>query len=528
MRLRSLPPRRWFLLFRVILCSILVAAFLLPAHPGHAQAPTTDPTPEISVEEAALLLQNADTVDAASSPIIALRGLLNTVPLLGIGYWGIQTNLQETRLVLVLDLNILNDGPLPIGSWVRAKARLNLLGIVLATQIELDDYEPGQVVVRLANGVSPATIASRYNLTLRETLLTSGNIHLFTTPSPNDDVQWLISRMAVDGDITWAELNYIGGPPEGDPYRTWGWGGKDPSGYSNQLAFQQVNLAPAHAHYRGAGVTVAVLDSGVDLQHPALLGHLDPGYDMVADDDLAHDEGAGLGWGHGTHIAGIIRQVAPESRVLPVRVLDANGRGNTFTLAYAIEWAVRNGADVINLSLGTPYDSKVLRETVAWAQAQGAILVAAAGNSNTSSLQYPVGYPGVIGVTALAPDDRKADFANYGSWVELAAPGVAITSTIIGPEGSGYAAWSGTSMATPFVSGAAALARQQSPTASPAEIATLLMQHGRNLSAQNPQFSGQLGTGLDIGQALTGVSTAATFVVPEQHSTFVYLPLTMR
>jgi thermitase len=527
MRPQAWLPPRLFLFLRITLCSTLLLALVLPAYPGHAQAPAADPTPEILPEEAAQLLQT-DTVDAAGGPTIAIRGLLETIPVLGVGYWGIQTNLQETRLILVLDLNILNDGPLPVDSWVRAKGHLRLGGIVLATQIELDDYEPGQVVMRLANGVAPATIASRYNLTLRETLLTSGNIHLFTTPSPDDDVQWLISQMAGDSDITWAELNYIGGPPEGDPYRTWGWGGRDPAGYSNQFAFQQINLAPAHAQYRGAGITVAVLDSGIDLNHPTLVGHLDPGYDMVADDAQPHDEGAGLGWGHGTHIAGVIRHIAPESRLVPVRVLDANGRGNTFTLAYAIEWAVSHGADVINLSLGTPYDSRVLRETVAWAQNQGVVLVAAAGNSNTSALQYPVGYPGVIGVTALAADDRKADFANYGSWVELAAPGVAITSTIIGPEGSGYAAWSGTSMATAFVSGAAALARQQSPTVPVAEIGTRLVQHGRTLNGQNPQFSGQLGVGLDVGQAIMGVSTAAPFVAPEQRSTQLFLPLTMR
>jgi thermitase len=527
MRTKRTVLARWLTFWRVLSGLLLLSAILLPGRPSWAQEIPADLTPPEQLE----------AVTAANGRNVRLLGRVRSVPLLGLGYWGIQTDLHNTRLVLVLDQAVLPDGVLPVGSWVRANATINLLGVMVATKIELDDYEPGQVVVRLAPGVAPTVIAVRYNLTNRETVLLSGNIHLYTTPSPNDDIEWLIDQMENDSDIVWAEPNFIGRPPEGDPYKTWGWGGMDPAAYTNHQAYSQVNLAPAQTHYRGDGIVVAVLDTGIDRHHPALAGRWLSGSDMVADDDQPQDEGSGIGWGHGTHIAGVITHIAPNARVLPVRVLDTNGRGNTFTLAYAIEWAVQRGADVINLSLGTPYDSKVLRETVAWAQSQGTILVAAAGNDSTNAIQYPVGYEGVLGVAAVTPAGQKADFSNFGSWVELAAPGVAITSTMISAQGSGYAAWSGTSMATAFVSGAAALARQRLPHAPVAEVTNLLVQHGRDINGANGNYSGQVGKLLDIGQALVPTSTASAVALeatsdaavqePVANTIMLYLPLTM-
>ena len=195
---------------------------------------------------------------------------------------------------------------------------------------------------------------------------------------------------------------------------------------------------------------------------------------------------------------------------MPVRVLDSNGRGNTFTLAYAIDWAVSQGANVINLSLGADGDSQVLHEAIDRAISQGVIVVAAAGNDNTNVAQYPVGYAGVIGVTAVDSQNVKADFANFGqSWVDVAAPGVGITSTMITADGSGYASWSGTSMATSFVSGAAALAHQRFPKVGPADIAQVLRTTATNINGLNPTYAGQLGGLLDINAAL-GATVNAT------------------
>lgn len=451
-----------------------------------------------------------------------IKGMVESRPLptTGIGPWVIQVDRGLTQTVVADAATRFDRGVPQVGQRVEAKTVSQLDGSLRATRLRPDEFEDGQVVARLAAGVLSATVAARYDLTPQSTLLASADIYLFGTANVDDDVQNLTGLLNADPDVLWAELNYVGGIPTGSPYTIWKWGGQDASSYVNQAAFQQVNLDPALGHYQGDGVTVAVLDTGADLAHPGLIDHLIPGRDMVADDALPQDEGTGLGWGHGTHISGVIARMAPNAKILPVRVLDSQGRGNTFILAYAIDWAVAQGADVINLSLGTPFDSQLLRESVAQAQAKGVVIVAAAGNAGDSVLSYPAAYPGVVAVTAVDGADLKPDFATYGDWVDVAAPGVGITSTVIGPDGSGYAGWTGTSMATSFVSGAAALARQQQPARPAREYETLFRTTGADLSALNPAYPDLLGTRLDVA-ASVGVPSVVW-------SHWVYLPWAVR
>lgn len=430
-----------------------------------------------------------------------VNGWLRARPNDGLGVWLIECAVGSTCVITVTTSTRLDDGVPPIGVWVEAKG-IPLPGGLLADRVRIDDYEDMELVVRLRSGVPPAAFALRHELTLISSLLASANIYLFM--SDDDDLDDDLDEVRADPDVVWAEFNYIQGIPSGDGYKTWRWGGQDESGYVNQTAFSQVNLAPALAVTQGEGVIAAVLDTGVHLTHPDLASRLLPGRDMVADDAVPNDEGpGGFGWGHGTHVAGVIARMAPRSQILPVRVLDANGRGNVFTLAYAIEWATAQGADVINLSLGAEGDSQVLAEAIAAAQAQGVIVVAAAGNDASNIVQYPAGYAGVLAVTAVDDQNVKADFANFGAnWVDLAAPGVGITSTVPYSGGMGYASWSGTSMATAFVSGAALLARALDPNATPAEIGADLRSAGDNLDGKNPNFAGQLGVLLNVGAAL--------------------------
>jgi len=430
-----------------------------------------------------------------------IGGILLTAPAGGVGEWQIQTARQLTITVVVDNLTRLDDGVPDPGSWLEVRGQWVTENRFQATRVRIDDHELSEIIVRLRTGVSSATVASRYELVPRKTLLASGNIYLFTTRE--DEEEELPAQMKQDPDVVWAELNYVGGIPQGHGYKTWRWGGEDASGYVNQSAFTQINLAGALAQEQGTGMIIAVLDTGIDLAHPAFAGRLLSGYDMVADDSEPQDEGDGLGWGHGTHVSGIIAQVSPQSQLLPVRVLDTNGRGNIFSLAYAIEWAAQQGADVINLSLGAENDSQVLRDTIANVIGQGVIVVAAAGNLNSAVPQYPANYPDVLSVTAVDAAGIKADFASYGAgWIDLAAPGVGITSTMISSLGSGYASWSGTSMAAGFVSGAAALVRHRLPTASVAQIETHFTTHAGNLNSLNPAYINQLGGFLDVNGAV--------------------------
>ena len=215
---------------------------------------------------------------------------------------------------------------------------------------------------------------------------------------------------------------------------------------------------------KGAGVTVAVVDTGVDARHEDLAGQVLTGVDLSGRTPVV---GGGIDPnGHGTHVAGIIAAadngvggvgVAPEAKILPVRVLDEDGAGYASDVAEGIIYAVDNGATVINLSLGGPVLSAAQEAAIQYAAKKGVTVLAAAGNSGPGAApEYPAALPTVIAVAATTPDDAVASFSTRGSYVDVAAPGTMILSSLPGNE---YAYESGTSMATPFAAGVAALVR---------------------------------------------------------------------
>jgi thermitase len=204
-------------------------------------------------------------------------------------------------------------------------------------------------------------------------------------------------------------------------------------------------------------VTIAILDTGIDLDHPDLVKRIVAGYDFVDGDDRPEDAGA-----HGTHCAGIaaasanngegVAGVCPNCSIMPVRVLNPDG-GSASDVANGIVWAVDHGAKVISMSLGGLFESITQNEAIDYAWAKGAVVIAAAGNYGVSDAHYPGYYPTCIAVGATETDDRRSDYSNYGEWVDVAAPGTFIMSTVPG----GYEMMSGTSMATPYVAGLAGL-----------------------------------------------------------------------
>ena len=390
------------------------------------------------------------------------------------------------------------------------------------------DYEPGQIVVKLAplpgNGI--LGINRTYGTTTLASLPGHSDIFLLQAPLGADTEQ-LVQVMASDVRLVYAELNYINETPEdGGTDRIYGWG-DDSTSMQNQNSTKTIHLKAAHDLSRGGGTLVAVLDTGVQTDHPVLANSLDVlGYDFV-DNDLAPDEEAnGLDddgdgrvdelYGHGTHVAGIVHLVAPDARILPLRVLNSDGRGNNFRTASAIVYAADRGADAINLSLGTPHQSVFLREVVGEAAQLGVIVVAAAGNLNTDAKQYPAAEDCAIAVTSVNARDKKSSFSNYGDWIGVAAPGENISSTF---PTDAYAWWSGTSMATPFVAGQAALLRSANSQLTLDEVGLLIGGTTASLDRANPAYRGQLGEGrIDLLASLESL-VEDTWPTPE-HNVF--------
>jgi len=250
----------------------------------------------------------------------------------------------------------------------------------------------------------------------------------------------------------------------------------------------------------GIGVTVAVIDTGIEMTHPDLQGKVTKGYDFVNDKESPEDDN-----GHGTHVAGIVMAarnntgvvgVSHGTSVMPVKVLNSAGSGYISDVAKGIYWATDNGAQIINLSLGAPVDTDVLRRAVNYASSKGVLLVAAAGNEYGAPCQYPAAYGNVICVVATDSSNRLASFSNVGG--ELAAPGVSNYSTFLGGT---YRYLSGTSMAAPHVAGSLALLRGICTDCTSSELIGTLRDTAVDLGAE--------GTDIIFGYGLVDLRAAA-------------------
>ncbi len=219
-----------------------------------------------------------------------------------------------------------------------------------------------------------------------------------------------------------------------------------------------------------SSVILAIVDSGIDSGHPEFAGRLLPGYDFIQNDSTPQDD-----CGHGTHVAGSaaatgnngigIAGINWQAKVLPVRVLGKSGSnctGYTSDVAEGIVWAVEQGADVINLSLGLPGSSRLLEYATYFAYQHDVALIAAAGNTN-SAILYPAAYPWVLSVGATQQNQTRTSFSNFGAQLDVMAPGAAILSTsprsgtLLSSLTNSYGVLSGTSMAAGHVAGAASL-----------------------------------------------------------------------
>ncbi|UOQ91591.1 S8 family peptidase [Halobacillus shinanisalinarum] len=350
-------------------------------------------------------------------------------------------------LSLAASLTILpNVGDISAESQIKAPEKSKEVN----TQVEKGDYVKGEVIVKFKDkgkssqqkalkGMNAKIAADEDAVDSNFKVLEVGN------------VEAVVKALNNNPNVEYAEPNY-------NFSATW-----TPNDYyysSVQYGPQNTYTSSAWDYARGSSnQEIAIIDSGVDYNHPDLNDKTIRGYDFVDDDNYPMDENS-----HGTHVAGTaaaetnnstgVAGMAPNTSILAVRALDANGSGSLADIADAIRYSADFGAEVINLSLGCNCDTQTLENAVNYAWNSGSVVIAAAGNSGVSTTFEPASYANAIAVGAVDSNDRKASFSNFGTWVDVTAPGVQIASTV---PNNGYAYKSGTSMASPHVAGLAGL-----------------------------------------------------------------------
>lgn len=355
----------------------------------------------------------------------------------------------------------------------RARIRESVIPVEIASNG--DEIVPGRVLIRLRKPLPPALLAELYHYGVGLDGVLDGDVSVLRVPpvAPAD----FIAECFRDLD----EVDFC----EPDTVVHTDFVPSDPQ-LRQQWHLQKIKAPAAWNICTGYSTTViAVVDTGCDPNHPDLQEKLVAGYNFISNNTVTTDDN-----GHGTHVAGIagattdngvgVAGVGYRCAIMPVKVLDSTGTGTFAAVAAGISYASRNGAKIINLSLGAPSSSLALTAAVETATQRGCLVIAAAGNSATQDLQYPAACSSALAIGASTPTDERASFSNYGSWVDIAAPGSSIVSTfptvdVTLGSGTSYKTMSGTSMATPIVSGVAGLLYSYlGVNATPAKVRSLL------------------------------------------------------
>jgi subtilisin family serine protease len=390
----------------------------------------------------------------------------------------------------------------------------------IAAHADGPEFEPGVVLVRL----SPGSLVSDINNDFGTSLLPgnavpSRDIYLLSLPAGESESTY-VGLLSDDPRIVSADFNYYSSDinPAGSTRRMYLSVRREE--YDADPVPAALALPDALKASQGAGVVIAVLDTGIDRTHPLLAGRVAPGgFNFLSNSTDTSDLPAGLDTdqdglpdelaGHGTIVSGLALRVAPGARLLPIKVMDSDGYSTAFRLAQGVYHAIDLRAGVINISMGMTADTPVLREAINAASRAGVIVVAAAGNADTSAPDFPAGYASalVLAVAATDSSGSRAAFSNYGEWISLAAPGLNLVSTT---PGGGFGLASGTSLSAPLVAGTAALVRALCPLASPKTAVTHVLSRGLPIDALNPGYEGLLGAGsVHAGRALGRSGTPA-------------------
>ncbi|MBK7141431.1 MAG: S8 family serine peptidase [bacterium] len=352
------------------------------------------------------------------------------------------------------------------------------------------DFVPGEMVCQVTANYTIDSIHAQYGTTFGRYLSHISAYLLYT--APGQDAESLAAVIALEPEVIYCAANYLLDAPEAvqssQPFLD-AVPSLDPL---TQPAATTLRIPQTQAITGGNGVSVGIIDAGIDPTNPALTTQVTSGYDYVAGDSIAVDEPGGVASGHGTFVAGIVNLVAPDAQLVAYRVLDTTGRGNGFTIAEALLDAVEAGCKVVNLSIVMNGKHDVLDAAIEYARNQNVMVIAAAGNDSSEVELFPASDSYVLSVASLDSNDMKSEFSNYNNKVDIAAPGRQIYAPFLD---SAYAWWDGTSFAAPFVAATAALVYSVNPTATWQDVRDALLLTAVDIDGVNPLYAGKLGAG---------------------------------
>lgn len=409
--------------------------------------------------------------------------------------WLVGLLLAAFALLFVLSISVRLDDEPPAdeGGYALASADPATGAVLVDIDDDASEGEHLEIARALRGAIAPYAWPGDRNALGREL---NDEANLFRITPPASEMDDILRALGADENVEVVEIERSWAVPEweealaarqapaplDDPDRFV----PDDPYYPYQWHLDQIGMPEAWTRNRGAGAVVAVIDTGVAyrseggfMQAPDLGNtRFVDGYDFVRNDAHPDDE-----HGHGTHVSGTVAQsthnglgvagVAPEAAIMPLKVLDASGRGGWGGIAAAIRFAADNGAHVINMSLGGGMPSRAVQRAIDYAHEKGVLVIAAAGNSSRSRVEYPARHDHVLSVGAVRFDRTLTFYSNYGEGLDVVAPGGdlrvdqnqdgmpdgVVQNTLVGgdPTRFDYLAWQGTSMATPHVAGVAAL-----------------------------------------------------------------------
>lgn len=384
-----------------------------------------------------------------------------------------------------------------------------IIAICFAALSASVSFGAGQIVAQLNPGVNVTAFATQFGVSLTDSA-PYYPFHLFTAPN-GANVEAIENAMKQSGLVVFAEDNDECRSPEseGQFATDQGRGGGRIAAVYDTAAMNEVNpglFVQIQYHFYpllpgDRDIRVAILDTGVSPKSKRVWSHLIGGYnatgrpgpfpyDLPENVDTTGNGVFDQAVGHGTFVAGVIVGLAPNAKLVNVKVADSDGVATAWSIIKGICFARASRCELVNISLGSVDQIPAFENLAAWAQQGGMQIIAAAGNANNNRIMYPSREDNVIAVAGIDKFNRKASFSNYENKVKFSAPSVDIVSTYYN---GGMASWSGTSFGTPIMTGIIADAIRRQPLRSPSALRSWLQGRGIGINHLNPNYVGKLG-----------------------------------